>query len=85
MKATARFDANRLVRDALLARGDPSNLASSGYAYRPFDNRWLYWEAGDQVTRRESAPTTSHMCLKEICGLVTCSTEITPGVVASRK
>ena len=44
MKATARFDA-RKVRDALLARGGPDESGFVRFAYRPFDHRWLYWEA----------------------------------------
>ena len=44
MQTTARFDA-RAVRETLLAR----RKAGGGgefvrFAYRPFDNRWLYWE-----------------------------------------
>ena len=44
MKTTARFDA-RAVRNALLARGGPEEAGYVRFAYRPFDNRWLYWEA----------------------------------------
>ena len=33
------------VRDALLARGGPSQAGFVRHSYRPFDNRWLYWEA----------------------------------------
>ena len=44
MKSTARFDA-RVVRGALLARGGPTESGFIRHAYRPFDNRWLYWEA----------------------------------------
>ena len=44
MKTTRRFPA-RAVRDALLARGGPTAGGFVRYAYRPFDNRWLYWEA----------------------------------------
>ena len=43
MKSTARFDA-RAVRDALLRRGGPDESGFIRFAYRPFDNRWLYWE-----------------------------------------
>ena len=43
MKTTARFDA-RAVRGALLTRGGPNENGFLRYAYRPFDNRWLYWE-----------------------------------------
>ena len=48
MKTTARFDA-RKVRDALLARGGPNEAGFVPYAYRPFDNRWLYWEAATKL------------------------------------
>ena len=44
MKKTGRFDAC-VVRDALLARGGPTKVGFVRYAYRPFDTRWLYWEA----------------------------------------
>ena len=43
MKSTARFNA-REVRDELLARGGPTEGGFIRYGYRPFDNRWLYWE-----------------------------------------
>ena len=48
MKSSSGFvvrDA-RLVRDALLERGGPIDAGFVRFAYRPFDNRWLYWEAG---------------------------------------
>ena len=44
MRTTARFDA-RSVREALLARGGLDKADFIRFAYRPFDNRWLYWEA----------------------------------------
>ena len=44
MKTAARFDACA-VRDALLKRGGPIDADFIRHAYRPFDNRWLYWEA----------------------------------------
>ena len=43
MKSTARFDA-RAVRDALVKRGGPDESGFIRFAYRPFDDRWLYWE-----------------------------------------
>ena len=43
MKDAARFNA-REVREALLARGGPNEAGFVQFAYRPFDNRWLYWE-----------------------------------------
>ena len=53
MKDTARFDAGA-VRNALLRRGGPSETGFIRHAYRPFDNRWLYWEKGHEAaaTRR---------------------------------
>ena len=44
MKPIARFDARR-VRNALLARGGLDEEEFVRYTYRPFDTRWLYWEA----------------------------------------
>ena len=42
MTTTARFDA-RKTRRYLVQRGfKPENIVR--YCYRPFDNRWLYWE-----------------------------------------
>ena len=35
----------RATRDALLARGGPNPDGFVRHAYRPLDNRWLYWEA----------------------------------------
>ena len=32
------------VRDALLKHGGPNETGFVPYSYRPFDNRWLYWE-----------------------------------------
>ena len=51
MKSTARFDA-RAVRDALLCRGGPDEAGFIRYAYRPFDTRWLYWEADGSLLDR---------------------------------
>ena len=34
----------RAVREALLRRGGPDEAGFVPYSYRPFDNRWLYWE-----------------------------------------
>ena len=48
VKTTARFDA-RTVRKVLLARGGPDESGFLRHAYRPFDNRWLYWEADTKL------------------------------------
>ncbi len=42
----------RVVRDALLARGGPTTSGFVRHAYRPFDTRWLYWEAGHGLLGR---------------------------------
>ena len=54
MKVTARFDA-RKVRDVLLARGGPDESGFIRFAYRPFDNRWLYWEAETKLLDEKRA------------------------------
>ena len=45
----------RLVRDALLARGGPTDAGFVRYVYRPFDNRWLYWDTGRGLLGRPSS------------------------------
>ena len=54
MKSSSGFvvrDA-RTVRGTLLARGGPNETGFVRHAYRPFDNRWLYWEAGHGLLGR---------------------------------
>ena len=54
MKSSSGFtvpDA-RAVRDALLKRGGPNPDGFTRHAYRPFDTRWLYWEAGHGLLGR---------------------------------
>ena len=60
MKTTARFDA-RAVRDALLARGGPNDGGFVRYAYRPFDTRWLYWEADGSLLDRPRPDYRPHV------------------------
>ena len=60
MTDTARFDA-REVRDTLLARGGPDESGFVRYAYRPFDNRWLYWEAETKLLREKSPRYPQHV------------------------
>ena len=60
MKTTARFDA-RVVRDALLARGGPGESGFVRFAYRPFDNRWLYWEADTKLLDEKRADYRPHV------------------------
>ncbi len=67
MKTTARYDA-RAVRDALLARGGQIDAGFVRFAYRPFDNRWVYWRARQNFLTK-SAPTTGRMYSRGMCGL----------------
>ena len=60
MKTTARFDA-RAVRDALLKRGGPDETGFVRFAYRPFDNRWLYWEAETKLLDEKRADYRPHV------------------------
>ena len=53
MMDTGRFDA-RSVRDTLLERGGPTTSGFVRHAYRPFDNRWLYWESETKLLREKS-------------------------------
>ena len=60
MKTTARFDA-RAVRDALLKRGGPDEAGFMRFAYRPFDTRWLYWEAETKLLDEKRADYQPHV------------------------
>ncbi len=60
MKATARFDA-RAVRDTLLKRGGPDEAGFIRHAYRPFDSRWLYWEAETKLLDEKRADYRPHV------------------------
>ena len=67
VKTTARFDA-RAVRDACCSRAaGPMKADFIRHAYRPFDNRWLYWEADTKLLDEKRA-TTGCMCSRGICG-----------------
>ena len=60
MSSTARFDA-RAVRDALLKRGGPVESGFVRHSYRPFDNRWLYWEAETKLVDEKRAEYKPHV------------------------
>ena len=60
MTDMARFDARR-VRDTLLLRGGPDEAGFVRYAYRPFDNRWLYWDAETKLLREKSPRYPRHV------------------------
>ena len=60
MKDTARFNA-KAVREVLLNRGGPSETGFVRHAYRPFDNRWLYWEKDTKLLREKSPSYPEHV------------------------
>ena len=60
MKRTTRFNAQQ-VRETLLARGGPVESGFIQYVYRPFDTRWLYWEAETDLIDRPRAEYKSHV------------------------
>ena len=60
MTDTARFGA-RSVRDTLLSRGGPNVGGFVRYAYRPFDNRWIYWESETKLLREKSPHYPPHV------------------------
>ena len=59
MQSTGRFDASG-VRGTLLQRG----LKEGGFirhAYRPFDDRWLYWESDTKLLDEKRADYKQHI------------------------
>ena len=60
MKSTARFDA-RATRDGLIARGGPDAAGFVRFAYRPFDTRWVYWEAEGGLLDRPRPDYSPHV------------------------
>ena len=60
MQKAARFDA-RAVRDTLLKRGGPNPSGFVRFAYRPFDNRWLYWEAETKLLDEKRSDYWPHV------------------------
>ena len=60
MKESAQFDPNA-VRDQLLVRGGPNQTGFIRHTYRPFDNRWLYWEADSKLLDRPRPQYKPHI------------------------
>ena len=54
MKNASRFNAQE-VRNKLLERGGPTDSGFIRFTYRPFDNRWLYWEAETKLLDEKRA------------------------------
>ena len=60
MKPRARYFPE-VVRDSLLARGGPTESGFIRYAYRPFDTRWLYWEADTKLLNEKRPDYRPHV------------------------
>ena len=58
--SSIKLDA-RSVRDVRLARGGPDKVAFIRYAFRPFDNRWLYWESDSGLLARPGPNYKPHV------------------------
>ena len=53
---------------ALLQRGGPTEGGFVRFAYRPFDTRWLYWEADSQLLDRPRPEYSAACRCQETCG-----------------
>ena len=60
MQTAPRFDP-RSVRATLLARGQSNEAGITRYAYRPFDTRWLYWEADTKLLDEKRTDYKPHV------------------------
>ena len=60
MRSTPRFNA-RAARDTLMNRAVPDHPEFIRFAYRPFDNRWLYWEKDGLRLDRPRADYRPHV------------------------
>ena len=60
MKPVRYFDAVA-TRDLLLRRGGPTREGYIRFTYRPFDTRWLYWEAETKLLNDKRADYLSHV------------------------
>ena len=60
MGTKARYDP-RAVRRALRARGGPDETGFIRHAYRPFDIRWLYWEADTKLLNEKRPDYRPHV------------------------
>ena len=60
MKSTSQIDGHEL-RGLLLNRGGPDEAGFIRFAYRPFDIRWLYWEAHANLLDRPRTDYRPHI------------------------
>ena len=56
----------RKVRDAMLTRGGPNESGFVRDTYRPFDNRWLYWEADRRLLTAPSPDYWPHISIQNL-------------------
>ena len=63
MKSSSGFVVSdaQMVRNSLLARSGPIDANFVRHAYRPFDTRWLYWEAGHGLLGRPVPDYKPHL------------------------
>ena len=52
---------DRQIRDTLLARGGPIESGFVPLSYRPFDNRWIYWESSGGLLDRPRPEYQPHI------------------------
>ena len=60
MRDTSRFNAQQ-VRSALLARGRSAGAGFVRYSYRPFDDRWLYWDPDTKLLDEKRTEYMPHV------------------------
>ena len=60
MKEARRFKA-RSTRSALLRRGGPIDDGVVRYSYRPFDDRWLYWDGDTKLLNEKRSEYKPHV------------------------
>ena len=60
MKSTKRYNA-RKVRGSLVQRGGPIEAGYVQTAFRPFDDRWMYWEAETKLLDEKRADYVPHV------------------------
>lgn len=65
MKNTEGFDAKK-ARDELISRGGPTDSGFIRFSYRPFDNRWLYWEEDTKLLDRKRTSYKPHISEENI-------------------
>ena len=79
--SSVKLDA-RSIRNVRIAHGGPDESAFVRCAFRPFDNRWLYWEADSGLLLRPvQALTTSRMCSRRTCGWLHSKSRVANGRV----